>query len=169
MRWTVIQRLVDVGDILFFSLWLVSVVSAVTQMSTRWRRCSNSTWGSFLNLWCPGLSTRTFWTAPTCWIQTPKRFVHFYQKHIWVSVKRKFFYLFYFFIRRKLVLQHVICVFLTGLGEAGETNCSSAQTQLQPSWLRLSVSRNYKFVRRILLNLKNLTDSCMELKNWKQM
>lgn len=72
------QHPLNFVDIL--SLWRVSAVSAVTRMSTRWRHCSNSTWGSFLNLWCPGLNTRTFWTAPTCWTQTAKRFVGFYKK-----------------------------------------------------------------------------------------
>lgn len=51
----------------------VVCVFTVTQMSTRWRRCSNCTCGSCQNLWCPGPSTRTSWTAPTCWTPAAQR------------------------------------------------------------------------------------------------
>ncbi|XP_024908548.1 rho GTPase-activating protein 25-like isoform X2 [Cynoglossus semilaevis] len=47
--------------------------SGVIQTSTRWRHCSSCTCESCQSQWCPGLSTRTFWIALTCWTAAAQR------------------------------------------------------------------------------------------------
>lgn len=110
---------------------------AVTQMSTRWHRCSNCTCVSCPSLWCPGLSTRTSWTAPTCWTPATQRFALFYLKNN----------------DNSLSLMFNVCVNTTrttwvctishsGVDKVGATNHTPAQNQLQPSELCPPVSRS---------------------------
>lgn len=47
---------------------------AVTQMSTRWHHCSSCICVNCPSPWCPGPSTKTSWTAPTCWTPTQQRY-----------------------------------------------------------------------------------------------
>lgn len=116
----------------------------VTQMSTRWHHCSNFTCGSCLNLWCPGLSTKTSWTAQTCW--TPAA-----QRSVWESESTQALTILFVCIPSEVCrCFKYVCPFisysyvLTGLGKAGEANSSSPQNQLQSPQLCLPVSGHWE-------------------------
>ena len=134
---------------------LLVIVSspAVTQMSTRWHLCSSCICVSCQSLWCPGLSTKTSWTAPTSWMPVVQRCITFISlKHVWSSTLYEYTLCLCAHLEKfckELCMSFnllLMCCVLSGHGFVGETDRPSPQNQLQPSQLCLPVSTKHQSI-----------------------